>query len=65
MGTLPISTGRDSGRVVSRISIRTAKGLTACMEAGMARFGVRVHAELQRLCHMGTERPTVGQWRAW
>ena len=45
--------------------IRTAKGLTACMEAGMARFGVRVHAELQRLCHMGTGRPTVGQWRAW
>jgi transposase len=31
----------------------------------MARFGRRVHAELQRLCHMGTERPTVGQWRAW
>ena len=31
----------------------------------MARFGRRVHAELQRLCHMGTERPTVGQWRVW
>jgi transposase len=31
----------------------------------MARCGGRVHAELQRLCHMGTERPTVGQWRAW
>ena len=31
----------------------------------MARFGRQVHAELQRLCHMGTERPTVGQWRAW
>lgn len=45
--------------------IRTAKGLTESMEAGMARFGVRVHAELQRLCHMGKERPTVGQWRAW
>jgi transposase len=24
-----------------------------------------VHAERQRLCPMGTERPTVGQWRAW
>ena len=24
-----------------------------------------MYAELQRLCHMGTERPTVGQWRAW
>jgi len=45
--------------------IRTAKGLAESVEAGMARFGRRVHAELQRLCHMGTERPTVGQWRAW
>jgi transposase len=45
--------------------IRTAKGLTENVEAGIARFGARVHAELQRLCHMGTERPTVGQWRAW
>jgi len=45
--------------------IRTAKGLAESVEAGMARFGGRVHAELQRLCHMGTERPTVGQWRAW
>jgi transposase len=45
--------------------IRTAKGLTESLEAGIARFGTRVHAELQRLCHMGTERPTVGQRRAW
>ena len=45
--------------------IRTAKGLTESIEAGIARFGARVHAELQRLCHMSTERPTVGQWRAW
>ena len=45
--------------------IRTAKGLAESVEAGMARFGRRVQAELQRLCHMGTERPTVGQWRAW
>jgi transposase len=45
--------------------IRTAKGLAENVEAGMGRFGGRVHAELQRLCHMGTERPTVGQWRAW
>ena len=45
--------------------IRTAKGLTENVEAGIARFGARVHAELQRLCHMGTERPTVGQWWAW
>jgi transposase len=41
--------------------IRTAKGLAESSEAGIARFGARVHAELQRLCHMGTERPTVGQ----
>jgi transposase len=45
--------------------IRAAKGLKESVETGIARFGTRVHAELQRLCHMGTERPTVGQWRAW
>ena len=45
--------------------IRAAKGLAECVDAGIAHFGSRVHAELQRLCHMGTERPTVGQWRAW
>ena len=45
--------------------LRTAKGLAERVEAGMAHFGMRVHTELQRLCHMGTERPTVGQWRAW
>ena len=45
--------------------LRAAKGLAEHVEAGRARFGRRVHADLQRLCHMGTERPTVGQWRAW
>jgi transposase len=45
--------------------LRTAQGLTESLEAGIARFGAGVHGELQRLCHMGTERPTVGQWRAW
>jgi hypothetical protein len=45
--------------------IRTAKGLTEHGEVGRARFGARVHAELQRLCHRGTERPTVEQWQAW
>ena len=45
--------------------IRPAKGLAESGEAGMARFGGRVHTELQRPCYMGTERPTVGQWRAW
>ena len=45
--------------------LRTAQGLAERVDASMARFGRLVHAELQRLCHMGTERPTVGQWRAW
>jgi transposase len=45
--------------------IRMAKGLSEHLRAGIAAFGRRVHAELQRLCHMSTERPTVGQWRAW
>jgi len=45
--------------------IRTAKGLAEHLETSIARFGERVHTELQRLCHMATERPTVGQWRAW
>jgi transposase len=35
------------------------------VDADIARFGGGVHTELQRLCHMDTERPTVGQWRAW
>jgi transposase len=45
--------------------IRAAKGLAESVEGSMARFGGRIHAELQRLCHMGTERPPIGQWRAW
>jgi transposase len=45
--------------------LRTAKGLAERVEAGMAGFGKRVYTDLQRLGHMGTERPTVGQWRAW
>jgi transposase len=45
--------------------IRTAKGLSEHLGAEISAFGRRVHAELQRLCHMATERPTVGQWRAW
>jgi transposase len=44
--------------------IRAAKGLAERVEAGIAHFGCRIHTALQRLCHMGTERPTVGQWRA-
>jgi transposase len=45
--------------------IRTAKGLSEHVDAGLAVFGQKIRAELQRLCHMATERPTVGQWRAW
>jgi transposase len=45
--------------------IRTAKGLAERVKAGLARFGGWVYAELQRLCYRCTERPTVGQWRAW
>ena len=45
--------------------IRAAKGLAERVEAGMARCGGRIHTELQWLCHRGTERPTIGQWRAW
>ena len=45
--------------------LRTATGLAESIETGIARCGARVHAELQRLCHMGTARPTVGRWRAW
>jgi hypothetical protein len=45
--------------------MRTAQGLAERVEAGIARFGGRRHAERQRLCPMGTARPTVGQWRAW
>jgi len=42
-----------------------SKGLAESAAVSLARFGAQRHAELQRLCHMGTERPTVGQWRAW
>jgi hypothetical protein len=45
--------------------LRTATGLAESREAGRARGGRRAHAERQRLCHRGTERPTGGQWRAW
>jgi hypothetical protein len=45
--------------------IRVAQGLAESIEAGMARFGRRGHAEFQRLCPMGTEHPTVEQGRGW
>jgi transposase len=45
--------------------LRTAQGLMAHLDVGIARCGGRMPTALQRLCHRGTERPTVGQWRAW
>jgi transposase len=45
--------------------IRRARGLAEHLESGIAAFGRKMRDELQRLCHMSTERPTVGQWRAW
>ncbi len=45
--------------------IRTAQGLAEHLEPGIAPCGRKIRDELQRLCHMATERPTVGQWRAW
>jgi len=45
--------------------IHTAKGLAEHLESGIAAFGRKIRDELQRLRHMSTERPTVGQWRAW
>jgi Transposase IS66 family len=45
--------------------IRTAKGLAAHRDAGLARCGGRRPGEWQRLGHRGLERPTGGQGRAW
>jgi hypothetical protein len=45
--------------------LRTAKGLAEHREVGLAGFGQCVHSAWQRRCPMGTERPTVGQGRAW
>jgi len=64
-GVSPRPSGRRGDRSRLAHLIRAAKGLAESVEVGMGRFGRRVHTELQRLCHMGTERPTVGQWGAW
>ena len=45
--------------------IRTAKGLAAHRDAGLARCGGRRPGEWQRLGHRGLERPTGGHGRAW
>lgn len=43
--------------------IRKARKLSEHQDPGVARFGLRVKTELQRLCRMTHETPT-GQWRA-
>lgn len=45
--------------------IRTARGLAARDNPGVAACGTWALAELQRLCHMATAPPTGGEWRAW
>lgn len=45
--------------------IRDAKGLSERKDAEIARFGKWAMSELQRLCHMAHETPTIGEWRAF
>lgn len=45
--------------------IRDAKGLSESKDPEIARFGKWAMSELQRLCHMAHETPTVGEWRAF
>lgn len=45
--------------------IRDAKGLSERKDAEIARFGKWAMSELQRLCHMAHETPTIGQWRCF
>lgn len=45
--------------------IRDARGLCERKDPEIARFGKWAMNELQRLCHMGHETPTIGQWRAF
>jgi hypothetical protein len=58
-----ISTGKSSGRAAWPPHPH-GKGM-GCAPRGRDRFGPRLHGELQQWCQMGTEWPTVGQWRAW
>lgn len=45
--------------------IRDAKGLSESKDPEIARFGKWAMSELQRLCHMAHETPTIGEWRAF
>lgn len=45
--------------------IRDAKALSERKDPEIARFGKWSMNELQRLCHMAHETPTIGQWRAF
>ena len=45
--------------------IRDAKALSERKDPEIAGFGKWAMSELQRLCHMAHETPTIGQWRAF
>lgn len=45
--------------------IREARGLSARADPEISRFGRWALSELQRLCHMAHETPTIGEWRAF
>jgi len=45
--------------------IRDARKLSEDVDTDIAKFGTAALAELQRLCHMAHEPPTLGEWRAF
>jgi transposase len=45
--------------------IREARALSQKKDPEIARFGKWAMSELQRLCHMAHETPTIGEWRAF
>jgi Transposase IS66 family len=65
MAIVSISPGKASGRAAWHISSARPKAWQRVWKWAWLAVAGGVHAELQRLCPMGTERPTVGQWRAW
>ena len=57
------SLGQAASRPAWRIGSARPQGWQSVWKRHRS-FGRWVHAELQRLCPMGAERPTGGQWRA-
>lgn len=45
--------------------IRAAQGLAESKDSEIARCGVWAKKELQRLCHMAKQPPTIGEWHAF